>query len=643
MTKANNTSPILPNDIEKLYEFFEDHSIDYDKAIGSGNKTAYPNYDQYMSYPSPYDLQKWVKTVQSIYQMEKSGHSRVASIRQATNGWKITETFDFLNWLRFYEGANHLKYKMAQLWYENGAPGYFLKINPDPVKEEPKPVSGKDIDFAREESTINSEKRQVIERQRNKIIGRLDSAEKLMRAPDGQMLAGPELEALMEAIYQLKKKIQLVNKLSTSTRLYDDMIVREANILHRNGFVKAAELLYSTSQANNPPPDGMGKPGPIKTLPPAVPPELPNAPLHPGAPGGLPSMGPGMPQNAPAGTGVPEVGPNENSPTNIDGMTDPNKAQPTTSLGPPSPMPAASTVPEGIQGFLENMETGNITTMHDKSESSDDNLEVQDNTEIEASEDYLMVVEGQVIPAEEDKITTSPPATKPKPTNVIPKKDERRKPDNEPLEVGESPLEVSNESPLEVSEDDASVPAKGNAAKSVDIDRKIDDVFKSITIDEIINEIDMVAGIFRQREIPSRIARIDLMLKGKGLSSYFNTIGEMLQKSLDANNYCSTRIEAVLSQLRGSISGAPININEREVDSPDMAGIKSKLQQDAEKEKRRKQQRKEQEAAEFDAGAGKENAPEVEIEEDLGGKKPAAPPAKLPAQPAAAPPRPPAA
>lgn len=617
MTKANNTSTISPNDIEKLYKFFEDHSIDYDKAIGASSKTAYPNYDQYMSYPAPHDTQKWVETVKSIYQMEKSGHSRVASIRQATNGWKITETFDFLNWLRFYEGANHLKYKMAQLWYENGAPGYFLHVKPDPAKEEEKPVSGKDIDFAREESTINAEKRQVIERQRNKIIGRLDSAEKLMRAPDGQMLAGPELEAMMEAIYQLKKKIQLVNKISTATKLYDDMIVREANILHRNGFVKAADILYSTAQANNPPPDGTGKPGEIDTLPPATPPESPSAPLHPGSPGGLPSMGPGMSQNAPASTGVPNAGPNDNAPTNLNGVD--SNPQPTTISGPPSPMPTESPAPPGIQGFLDNMETANVTTMSDKSNA--DVLEVQD--------DELMVVEAQLAPPEDDPITTSPPATKPNPSAVKPQKDESVAPKGN----AKGPALHDNE-PLEVSEDDVQKPTKGNSAQSANIDRKIDEVLKSITFEEIINEIDMVAGIFRQREIPSRIARIDLMLKNKGLSSYFPSIGEMLKASLDSNNYCSTRIEDILSKLRGFYGSGSIDINEKENPSPDVVGVKEKLQQDAEKEKRRKQQRKEQEAAEFDAGIGKPEAPEVEIDEDL---KPAAPLAAKPAQPAAKP------
>ena len=96
--------------------------------------------------------------------------------------------------------------------------------------------------------SVSEEKRNTIEKQRAKIIGRLDSAEKLLRSPEGQQFAGHELEQLMEAIYTLKKKVQLVNKLSISTRLYEDMIVREANVLGRKGFTKAANMLYSVAQ-----------------------------------------------------------------------------------------------------------------------------------------------------------------------------------------------------------------------------------------------------------------------------------------------------------------------------------------------------------------------------------------------------------
>jgi hypothetical protein len=617
LQEANpDLTPELIKKLEKLMEFWGSRGIDYTK-FEFDKKKAYPNYDQYMHIPSQHDMKKWMGAVENIYKMEHGGHGRVTSIRQATSGWKVTETYDFLNWLRFYEAGGHLKYKMAQLWYENGAPGYFLHVKPDPIKEPEAQVSGKDIDFAREESSVNAEKRQVIEKQRNKIIGRLDSAEKLLRSPDGQTFAGPELDALMEAIYQLKRKIQMVNKLSTSTRLYEDMIVREANVLHRQGFVKAAALLHTTAQANNPPPAGTGSLGGINVLPPPVPPDSPSAPLNPGAPGGLPSVGPGMPQNAPAGTGAPEAGPNDNSPTK---MKDNPGPQPTAAAGPASVAPDQP-APAGIQGFLSNMDTSKMTTQDDKAVADDDELEVRDAEPMEVQDDdHLMVTEAQMAPAPGDEpITTTPPPVKPDPADLAPPAAD----------------EPATETPLEVTEDD--IKPKGNqspAPSASDFDAKVDAVFSDITVSDIVAKLEDIAKIYKTREVPRQLGIVDMMLDSLGLASYFPALSEAINKALESNNYISTRLDEILSRLRGAITtGKDIDLRGDSADKPEVAGIKKNLNDTDEKDKRRKQQRKEQQAAELEGGDGKE-APEVEIEEDLGPKAPKPPvPAARPVVP----------
>ena len=122
-----------------------------------------------------------------------------------------------------------------------------------------------------------SEKKHIIEKQRHKIVGRLDSAEKLLRTRDGQLFAGKELESLMEAIYSLKKKVQLVNKLSVSTKLYEDMIIREANILTKRGYPRASDVLFKIAQG-----------APITPAPPA------NPTTGGGNPGTIPGDAPGQ-------------------------------------------------------------------------------------------------------------------------------------------------------------------------------------------------------------------------------------------------------------------------------------------------------------------------------------------------------------
>lgn len=345
----------LKEKIEKLIKFFEESGISYEKYDSSKlpklnlTRQAYPNFDYYQNAPPTHDLNKWLQTIKEVYYKENTGLDRKSAIKQSTAGWKITEIFDFLNWLKYYEEGAHMKYKKAQLWYENGSPGYFLHIKPDPPVSTPTPSAPPtDINEAHVDEISPSEKKRIIEKQRHKIIGRLDSAEKLLRTPEGQLFAGKELEALMEAIYSLKKSIQLVNKISASTRLYEDMIVRESNILNRKGFKKAASHLYALSQA---------VPTPANPAPPTQ---------MSGAPGGLPSTGPGMPQNPP-----------DSAPLNE----------------------------SGIAKFLENMETGNIT----KKEDSND-IEVSDELDVEDEESELLVSEAQATPG-----SPAPPAAPPAP------------------------------------------------------------------------------------------------------------------------------------------------------------------------------------------------------------------------------------
>jgi hypothetical protein len=555
----------LEDKVEKLMQFFDKNKIKYDKynpedipKLDLDKKQAYPNYEHYMNVPGQHDTQKWLQAVKAVYHKERGGLPRINAIRQAVAGWNLMEVHDFLNWLKFYEEGAHLKYKFAQLWYENGEPGYFLHIKKDPEKVPEPPVTGKDIDFARDSAGAempSSEKKSIIEKQRHKIIGRLDSAEKLLRSEDGQMFAGKELESLMEAIYNLKKKVSLVNKLSTSTKLYEDMIIREANSLNKRGFVKASEILYSVAQEAGMPAKKTDKSPPVSP---------PSSPIDAsGAPGGLPSVGPGMPQTP------PDSAPNE--------------------------MP-----PKAIEKFLENLDTGKITTNEDKNDNSDvdDDLEVNDE---------LLVTEAQEIPP-------------PPPPKAAPKEKLREAP-----AVKTDPV---TDKPIEVSEDDTKT-----ESTSKDFDNMIDAAFANLSINDVVAKLEDLAKIFKTREVPRQLSIVDMMLDSLGLASFFPSLSEATNKALESNNYISTRVEDIISKLRGAMETKDIDLkgNEQEV-NPAVQGIKDKLQQNDEKEKARKEQRKAQQNSELD-NAGKET-PEIEIDEDLA-TPPAAP--KVPPTPAAPP------
>lgn len=564
-------TPELKDKIEKLMQFFDESGINYDKF----NRKAYPNNDPYINIPGQHDTKKWLEVVKTVYYKERNGMGRIPAIRQATQGWNIMETYDFLNWLRFYESGDHMKYKFAQLWYENGAPGYFLHVKPDPIQDKEPEISGNDIDMVRDSAASelsSTEKKSIIEKQRNKIVGRLDSAEKLMRSHEGQLFAGKEFEALLDAIYQLKKRVQMVNKVSTSIRLYEDMIVRQANILVRDGFVKAADVLYKVAQANNPPPAGTG----TKTDTPLA----PNPPAPPGqgsgSAGGLPSVGPGMPQNPP-----------ESAPNNA------------------------------IDDFLDNLETGKITSKEDA--QANDSLEIDDCIDVCNSEDDLLVTEAQVVPIDEPITDTPAPAplnpatVKAPPTPRAPPKPAKPGMDEEPLEVTEEDIPKDNAAP--------GAPSGFTG--------KIDAVLAGVTVADVVSELEDLAKVFKTREIPRRLGLADMMLDSLGLASFFPSLSEATNKALESNNYISTRVEDILSKLRGALTTKDVDLKGEAPDRPEVAGIKNKLQSDEDKEKSRKQMRKDQENSELE-NKGKET-PEVEIEEDLGA--PPAPAVPLPAVP----------
>ena len=128
-----------------------------------------------------------------------------------------------------------------------------------------------------------------------------------------------------------------------------------------------------------------------------------------------------------------------------------------------------------------------------------------------------------------------------------------------------------------------------------------------------------------------------MMLDSLGLAAFFPSLSEATNKALDSNNYISTRVEDILSKLRGSIKTNDIDLRGNTPEKPEVAAIKNKLQTDSDKEKVRKEQRKNQENAELDSEP--KESPEVDIKEDLGA--PPAVPAPVPPKVPPAPPTPP--
>lgn len=535
-------------------------------------KKAYPNYNDYIPTQPSYDIGKWMAAMKSIYIKLHLGIDKDASVNEITTDWNKIEKNHFIDWLKFYEAGDHLKYKMAQHSYyvNDNIPNYFI---PNPKGKAPSPILNVNeaIDQVPEQAEVESkkspevseeEKRKAIEEQRKKILGRLNSAEKLLGSHQGQLFAGPEFEKLLSAIYELKKQIQTVNKISSTNRTYVDLIIRQANILFHQGFEKSSNFLYKFAQ--NTPGNFDVNQGPIPA-------------------GGSALDGAGALQN------------------------------PTPDLTAPLP-DLDKKEKDGIGGFLDNMEDSGLTEVEDiDSNKVEDEVSVDDdvllNQEILPEDDKDLVVKAQALPAD-------PATPAPAPTEV------------------ESPPPADAAPTQGLTEEDIKKDPEVEQASS-DFDALIDSAFANLTVADIVRKLESINKIFRNREISRQLAIVDVMLDRLGLAPYFPTLAEATNKQLEANQYCLTRIEDILSKLRGTIQTSDVDLaGESTPPNPEAAKMKQNLEVADDKERQRKELRKNLQDQEV---LDKSKAPlEVEnVPEDLA-NQPAqveAPPTK-PAQPA---------
>lgn len=500
------------------------------------NKKAYPNVIDNYLIKRPHNITKWMEAFQDIYEKVNSGLSRSYAFNLTTSGWDKMEKRDFENWLKFYEGNNHVKYKTAQMSYyvNDGMPGYIIPFKKNEIKEEVKkePEEVFDAIDAEAERQAEIEKRQLIEKQRSKFLSRLNSAEKLLTEDAGHLLAGDELSRFLEILHSLKREILSLNKKTSSNKTYIDLIIRKANILHRDGFVKSASLIEKLAQAT------------------ATPAPTP------------PTPGPSDPNEQPLEGSIAEGNPQADHPL----------------LEPPVdgalPGPIEDGKPNKIDGFLQNLNPV------DKAE----NFSAEDG-EIEIEDDELLEIEDEY---DDSLISTAQVVAKPNPEDLI---------------------EVADEEPKVIKQPEVEKKEEGQ-----DFDYLVDVAFKNLKIEDVIRKLEEIAKIFKNREISRQLSIVDLMLDRLSISTFFPSLSEAQNKSLESNQYCLTRIEDILSSLRGAVESQGIDLISEDnniSDDPKIELIKQKLERDRQKEKERKELRKSIEEKEL------ENKKEVPVIEDV--------------------------
>lgn len=140
----------------------------------------------------------------------------------------------------------------------------------------------------------------------------------------------------------------------------------------------------------------------------------------------------------------------------------------------------------------------------------------------------------------------------------------------------------------------------------------------NVSVSDIIFSLEGVANIFRTREISRKLSMIDLMMDQKGIASFFPGLAETSSKILEGNQYALTRIEDILSKLRGSMdvpSQHQVNLtSDNEIpeipqDIP-IDEVKNNLADQQQSEQNRKDLRKQKEIEKADSQLNQQQSPE---------------------------------
>lgn len=485
----------------------------------------------------PYNVSKWMQSMNYLYANASSWDD---SFKKITSGWSKEEIMHFKRWMAFYQQQSHLKYKTAQKFYlDNGGTVTPLDVNHLRASLPTAPnMDGFPV--------ADEQNRQIADAQKQEE--KRQAAEKLRTGVISRinaalrMLRDPGLqEYLNEKKINVQELFSSLNGASTEISLAPIRNVK-SEILN--------DLIYKT--ANRLKRSGLVKesdifiklsqsadPNPMGA-PATNPADNPSAGQPVGATNS--SSGPTAPEPPPP----PPPPPTPSSPP--PGSSPPLDAPPPPNA-PTSPGAAPTKSGEDVLKQFQQMMNGKNDVSHtddaDHDDKSDNLLTVYED---DVAEDIHRVA--QVIPAE----TAKP---------------------------------VQNQAQPQV---------QNNVSLNTD---PFDRALSNVKISDIILRLEAIATLFKNREIARQLSIIDLMMDRAGIASFFPSLAEAMNKSLEANQYCQTRIEDILAKLRGSIeSPMAESIDLAGEDEPEvsesMETIQKKLQREEEKEKQQKEKIKEE-------------------------------------------------
>lgn len=503
------------------------------------SKLAYPQSANRQQLPQ-YDIGRWVDATKKIYELMAKGLSSTQARESVIGKWERREQMDYEQWLKFYKEQVPEKY--SKLAFDTNEPllgglpvntlraiiptpngqGHVTKVSPGLPQHLPNDVN---------------EVRETIESQRKKLIGRLNSAEKLLSNLDGQLFAGDDQELMLKLLQDLKRRIQTANKRTIKSSLFEDHIYRTANILKVQGKDEAAGFFLKIAQLG----------------------DL-------GAPISIPGVG-GQDPGAGATETPADSGKGNKQEThdllkeffdNIKrGVDDPNDTVEEREqikkekANPPISSPAAE--PAGPPPIV-SPPTPPVNASYNR-----------DPERIKLGSGYWLIKDAQNA---SQPMPLKPPVTPRDPVAPIASK---------AVSAAEGDENIDDDN----------------------TDDLIEVALKNVNVNDVVNRLEMLVSIYNKRELSRQLGILDIMMDRLGIAAYFPSLGEAMSKALEANQYIGNRLGEILSRIKGSVDspGASEWIEVTETNNPETAGLRARLDQEKQKEDQRKELRKQQDLA----------------------------------------------
>jgi hypothetical protein len=232
---------------KKIKSYDDLKNIIYNYLKSGLIKKAFPNDMGDNEKIVNYDINKWRSAINDIHIRSKIFGNKRDAIDFVTKDWRnMDEKLAFERWLKFYEDKGHTKYKMAQhITTDNIAFPVKLPYIPGLTKQENKVELANERDYE-----LDEKNRSILNNTKGKLLGRIDSAIRILHSNTGMDFAGKEYGKLVDTLLSLKGDIMKIK----SSLMLEDIICRAEGSLANSSsnikqlFVKIAQLPPLTTE-----------------------------------------------------------------------------------------------------------------------------------------------------------------------------------------------------------------------------------------------------------------------------------------------------------------------------------------------------------------------------------------------------------